>query len=178
MAGPVARWAALPLALLMLVTPAAIASDDGLSCRFSMIAHDVEPSVVDPRGEWLSRTLPGYHYIQIEPETIRPLTGLPGPADREGFWFHERTEIELRGETRYAAQRVYYAFAPGGGLDRIVLVHIHEDGDQRAALFEASPRGMTTLSLPGASGLVQTGFGRCALTSEVSRVFSGTEPRR
>lgn len=160
------------LALLtsLLAASPVLASDDGLSCRFAPTVHAVEPSQADPAGEWLSRTQPGYQYIQIEPDTVRPLVGLPEPAARAGLWFHEQSQIEPRAGV-YPTQDAYYAFAPGGELETLVLVHEHEGGDQRAVLLEASPRGPTSLFLPGASGLIQTGFGRCAPIGEAARVL-------
>lgn len=171
---PVIRSPAFALLAALLTASPALASDGGLSCRFALTAHAVEPSQADRTGEWLSRTRPGYQYIQIEPETVRPLEGLPEPGARAGLWFHEQAQVEPR-VGAYPNQDAYYVFAPGGGLETLVLVHEHEGGDRRAVLLKASPRGPTSLSLPGASGLIQTGFGRCAPTGEARRVFSAGE---
>lgn len=174
MVDPVVKPLVLALFKALFAAAPALASGEGLSCRFALTVHAVEPSQADPAGQWLSRTQPGFQYIQIEPERVRPLVGLPEPAARDGLWFHEQTQVEPRAGA-YPAQDAYYAFSPGGGLETLVLVHEHDGGDRRAVLLEANPRGSTSLSLPGAAGLIQTGFGRCAPSSQARSVFGVSE---
>ena len=141
-----------------------------LECRFQVTGHSAVPSAVDSDGEWIASQERGYQYLQIEDTGIRPFpASITDGATEDPPWFYQRVDFSILSEhnapsadSAYTAERMYLRFNETGGYDSLLLVHEHRNGSWHASLFEANATRAMDPDMPGFSGFIRHGRGRCA----------------